>query len=142
MIDVPSSKLLRSLVLATMSLALSGCGASSLFESELTTGSLPPTETTRRAECARIAGEIGAVFKAAEGLPAQADAQRKAPPLTLLSTFAWITGQPGRGVPAVDEFASYKTQIQRLEAASRAKGCDPIETGEQLVSIERAVLAQ
>lgn len=106
----------------------------------MTTGSIPLAKP-RPGECARLAQEIGEGLQRASALPAVAKAQRAAPPSTLMSALAWLSAEPGQGVPAMTEFAIQTKRIRALEAASRDRGCPPVAIDTPLADIETAMLA-
>ena len=137
-----------SMLAAIVGASLSGCAVVPLgsgMPSELstttalTTGTLPVAPTPRPGECQRLAAEIGEELQLAQGLPAQAKAQRDTPPSSLKSLFSWMSEEPGKGVQAVKDFEAKKLEIVNLEAKSRARGCPPVAIEAPLAEIEKAV---
>ena len=128
--------------LIALCLAVSACGTTDVMPSALdglpVTGSIAPPALTPIAnvqttpECAAIEASINNSVQYMANDLAKARTEQAAPPANLAQAFQRMTGPPGSGVPALDDYRTERARADGLNGSLAAKGCIPVRIDERL----------
>ncbi|MDQ8700866.1 glycosyltransferase family 39 protein [Hyphomicrobium sp. LHD-15] len=83
--------------------------------------------------CASIASTFASHFRKMEDLRRQEEAERRAPPATIMLAYGRLFGPDGSGYEATEKLRQERIKVNQLEAMLAAKGCSGIKSDASLL---------
>ncbi len=83
--------------------------------------------------CASIASTFASHFRKMEDLRRQEEAERRAPPATIMLAYGRMFGADGSGYAATEKLREERIKVNQLEAMLAAKGCSGIKSDAPLL---------